>query len=137
MVGISLPGRPNNFTVSGQYVKNINVGLKKLPVRSGINHTRIWVTTQIPADSNGVAIADSDLLSPGNYHAKIFGDAADNASQVDLTMTMVKKMIIKGRFNLSINTTGFPAGNYSISAKAINGSLSLDELAVEGLSITN
>ena len=137
LAGISLPGRPNNFTVSGQYVKNINVGLKKLPVRSGINHTRIWVTTQIPADSNGVAIADSDLLSPGNYHAKIFGDAADNASQVDLTMTMVKKMIIKGRFNLSINTTGFPAGNYSISAKAINGSLSLDELAVEGLSITN
>jgi hypothetical protein len=137
LTDISLPGRPNNFTVSGRYVKNINVGLKKLPVKNGINHTRIWVTTQISADSNGMATADSDLISPGNYQAKIFGDAADNASQVDLTLTMVKKMIIRGRFNLSINTTGFPAGNYSISAKAINGSLSLDELAVEGLSIDN
>lgn len=137
LTGISLPGRPNNFTVSGRHVKNINVGLKKLPVKNGINHTRIWVTTQIPAGSNGVATADSDLISPGNYQAKIFGEAADNASQVDLSMTMVKKMIVKGRFNLSINTTGFPAGNYSISAKAINGSLSLDELTVEGLSIDN
>jgi hypothetical protein len=120
------------------------VGLKKLQgsyenssmVWKG-KASRIWITTQIPADSNGVATADSDLISPGNYQAKIFGDAADNASQVDLTMTMVKKMIVRGRFNLSINTTGFPAGNYSISAKAINGSLSLDELAVEGLSIVN
>ncbi len=144
LAGISLPGKPNNFTVSGRYVKNINVGLKKLQgsyenssmVWKG-KATRIWVTTQIPADSNGIATADSDLISPGNYQAKIFGDAADNASQVDLTMTMVKKMIMRGRFNLSINTTGFPAGNYSISAKAINGSLSLDELAVEGLSIVN
>lgn len=144
LAGISLPGKPNNFTVSGRYVKNINVGLKKLQgsyenssmVWKG-KATRIWITTQIPADSNGVATADSDLISPGNYQAKIFGDAADNASQVDLTMTMVKKMIVGGRFNLSINTTGFPAGNYSISAKAINGSLSLDELAVEGLSIVN
>jgi hypothetical protein len=144
LAGISLPGKPNNFTVSGRYVKNINVGLKKLQgsyenssmVWKG-KASRIWITTQIPADSNGVATADSDLISPGNYQAKIFGDAADNASQVDLTMTMVKKMIVRGRFNLSINTTGFPAGNYSISAKAINGSLSLDELAVEGLSIVN
>ena len=144
LAGISIPGRPNNFTVSGKHVKNINVGLKKLQgsyenssmVWKG-KATRIWITTQIPADSNGVATADSDLISPGNYQAKIFGDAADNASQVDLTMTMVKKMIVGGRFNLIINTTGFPAGNYSISVKAINGSLSLDELAVEGLSIVN
>jgi hypothetical protein len=137
LAGISLPGKPNNFTVSARPVNDINIGLKKLPVKNGINHTRIWVTTQIPADSNGIATADSDLLSPGNYQAKIFGDAADNASRVDLTMTMVKKMIVRGRFNLSINTSGFPSGNYSISAKALNGSLSLDELAVDGLSMAN
>lgn len=137
LAGISLPGKPNNFTVSARPVNNINVGLRKLPVKDGINHTRIWITTQIPANSHGIATADSDLLSPGNYQAKIFGDAADNASKVDLTMTMVKKMIVKGRFNLSINTSGFPSGNYSISAKALNKSLSLDELTVDGLSIAN
>jgi hypothetical protein len=144
LAGISLPGKPNNFTVSARPVNDINVGLKKLQgsyenssmVWKG-RRSRIWVTTQIPADSHGIATADSDLLSPGNYQAKIFGDAADNASRVDLTMTMVKKMIVKGKFNLSINTSGFPSGNYSISAKALNGSLSLDELAVDGLSIAN
>jgi hypothetical protein len=135
MEGVHIPGRPNNFTISARNVKNINVGLKKLPVSSGINRTRTWVTAKIQADNNGVATADSDLLSPGNYHAKIFGDAAKNVSQVYLTMTMVKKMTMNGRFNLNINTTGFPAGNYSIAAKAINGSLKLDELAIEGLSI--
>jgi hypothetical protein len=140
--GIYLPGKPNNFTVSAKGVKNINVGLKKLQgsyENSSMvwktKSTRIWVTTQIPADKNGLATADSDLISPGVYQAKIFGDAADNVSQVDLSMTMVKKMVMKGKFNLAINTTGFPAGNYSITAKAINGSLSLDELTMDGMSI--
>jgi hypothetical protein len=140
--GIYLPGKPNNFTVSAKGVKNINVGLKKLQgsyQNSSMvwksKSTRIWVTTQIPADKNGLATADSDLISPGVYQAKIFGEAADNVSQVDLSMTMVKKIVMKGKFNLAINTTGFPAGNYSITAKAINGSLSLDELAVDGMSI--
>jgi hypothetical protein len=43
-------------------------------------------------------------------------------------LTVVKKLIVEGPFNLLINTTGFPDGNYSISAKAINGSFSFDEL---------
>ncbi len=144
MGGIYLPGRPNNFTVSARGVKNVNVGLKKLQgsyenssmVFKG-KYSRIWVTTQIPAEQNGTAVARSDLLSPGIYHAKIFGDAAENVSQVDLTMTLVKKMVVKGKFSLGINTTGFPAGNYSMTAKALNGSLRLDELAVDGLSMDN
>jgi len=52
-------------------------------------------------------------------------------------MTLVKKMVVKGRFSFEINTTGFPSGNYSMSVKSLNGSLLLDELAVDGLSIDN
>lgn len=44
------------------------------------------------------------------------------------------KIIVNGRFNIGINTTGFPSGNYSITAKALNGSLRLDEIKLEGLS---
>ena len=65
----------------------------------------------------------------------LFGDAAANTSEVDLTMTLVKKIIVNGRFNLAINTSGFPSGDYSISASALNGSFSLDELEVGGLSV--
>ena len=76
------------------------------------------------------------LISPGIYDARIFGDAA-NVSQVDLTMTLVKKIFINGKFHLSINTTGFPAGNYSIDVQAQNGTVRLDEIALDGLSISN
>ena len=70
----------------------------------------IWVTSQILADKNDVATTTSDLLSPGSYDVKIFGDAAENVSQVNLTMTLIKKIIVNGRFNIGINTTGFPSG---------------------------
>jgi hypothetical protein len=129
---IYIPGKPNNFTVTADNVKNLNVGLKKLPVKGGITTTRIWVTAQSQADDNGRALAETDLLSPGNYHAKIFGDTAENVSQVDLTLTAVKKIFVNGSFNLMINTTGFPPGNYSFDVKALNGTFRLDEISVQG-----
>ena len=97
---------------------------------------RMWVSHQAVADDQGVATDDSDLISPGIYDARIFGDAA-NVSQVDLTMTLVKKIFINGKFHLSINTTGFPAGNYSIGVQAQNGTVRLDEIALDGLSISD
>jgi hypothetical protein len=113
MPGIHLPGKPNDFNVTAQGVKDLNIGLRKSPVKNGINATRTWVTSQINADPAGKAIARTDLISPGTYHVKIFGEAAENASQVNLTLTLVKKLMIKGDFRLLINTTGFPVGNYS------------------------
>ena len=141
LTGIYMPNKPNNFTVTAKGVKNLNIGLKKLQgsyenssmIWKG-KFTRIWITTQVEADKEGNATASSDLLSPGNYDAKIFGDAAENTSVVDLTMTLVKKLIIDGRFSLAINTSGFPSGDYSMIARALNGSFSMDEMAVDGLS---
>jgi hypothetical protein len=52
-------------------------------------------------------------------------------------MSLVKKVIINGKFHLSINTTGFPAGNYSINARALNETFQLDEIAVGDLAITS
>jgi hypothetical protein len=68
------------------------------------------------------------MISPGRYQFKIFGDAADNTSQVFLEMEVVKKLVINGKFNLALNTSGFPLGNYSINARALNGSFKFDEM---------
>lgn len=136
---VYIPGKPNNFTVSASGVKTLNIGLKKLQgsyenssmIWKG-KYTRIWVTTQVEANANGTATADSDLLSPGVYHAKIFGDAAENVSQVDLTMTVVKKLVVNGHYDLRINTTGFPEGDYSFKVKALNGTFKMNEISLEG-----
>ena len=125
MPGIFIPGKPNNFTIVAGKVKNINVGIMKLQG----DMQRIWVSSQFPADDLGAARAESDLISPqGSYHVKIFGDAAENETKVDLTMNLEKMLTINGPFNLVINTTGFPAGSYRVNAKALNGSFSFDEI---------
>ncbi len=129
--GIFMPNKPNNFTVTAEGVKNLNIGLKK-PQGEKI---RTWVSTQVLAGDDGTATAETDLISPGSYHVKIFGTAADNVTIVDLTMTIEKKLIIDGKFSLAIDTAGFPSGDYSIDAKAVNGSFSLDEISIGGLSI--
>jgi hypothetical protein len=94
-------------------------------------YTRIWITARVNATSDGMAMTESDLLSPGSYHAKIFGDAAKNVSSVDLTMTVVKKLVVNGHFNFRINTTGFPDGDYLFKAKALNGTFNMDEISME------
>lgn len=135
--GIYIPGKPNDVAVSVSKVKNLNIGLRKLQGSYEnynsvwkVKGIRTWITTQALSNHNRTATMTSDLLSPGSYHIKIFGDAADNVSQVDLTMTLAKKVIVKGRFNMSINTTGYPTGNYSITAKALNGSFNMNNLDV-------
>ncbi len=126
LVGINIPQRPNNFTITASEVKNLKLGLKKIQD----NTTRIWVT-QTFAAPEGRATAQSDLPSPGNYHVKIFGDAADGASEVDMELTAVKKIKASGDFSLSIDISGFPAGKYTITAKALNGCFT--DLTLDGL----
>lgn len=129
--GIFMPNKPNNFTVTAEGAENLNVGLKK-PQGERI---RTWISTMVEASEDGSATAETDLISPGSYHVKIFGNAAENATQVNLTMTMEKKLIIDGKFSLGLDTAGFPSGDYSIDAKALNGTFSLDEIKIGGLSI--
>jgi hypothetical protein len=95
--GLYMPGKPNDFTVTADGVKNLNIGLRKEPAKNGTNATRTWVTTQIDAE-DGRAVADTDLISPGSYHVKIFGDAADNVSEVNLVLTVVKDILVDGKF---------------------------------------
>lgn len=132
--GVHMPGKPNNFTVTAWGVKDLNVGVRKNEFeKSGTSYrVRSWISSRAEAGDDGKAIVKSDLISPGMYQFKIFGDAADNIKQVTLEMKVIKKLIINGNFKLAINTSGFPSGNYSINARALNGSLKLDEISLEG-----
>ncbi len=126
LVGINVPQRPNNFTITASEVKNLKLGLKKIQD----NTTRIWVTQTIVAPE-GKATAQSDLPSPGNYHVKIFGDAAEGASEVDMKLTAVKKIKASRDFSLSIDISGFPAGKYTITARVDTGCFT--DLTLDGL----
>lgn len=128
--GIYIPGKPNNFTVSAKGVKSMNIGLKKDPVPGGSNRTRMWVSSRAYA-VNGTATLDNDQISPGRYHIKIFGDAAENTSDVTIEMRLIKKVIINGNFSININMSRFPSGNYTFDMKALNGSLELTEVTLE------
>lgn len=131
--GVHMPGLPNNFTVTASGVKNLNVGVRKEQnPGSEDSYFRSWVSTRALAGEDGTAVIEDDRISPGRYQFKVFGEAADGATQVILDMTVVKKLVINGDFALALNTTGFPSGNFSIGARALNGSLSLDELKLEG-----
>jgi hypothetical protein len=134
--GVHMPGKPNNFTVRADGVKNLGVGVKKnQSADAGKYFSRMWISSQAKADKDGNAVLTNDLISPGRYQFKIFGDAAENASHVLLEMEVVKKLVINGSFNLSLDTSGFPSGNYSINARAINGSFRLDEINLAGPSL--
>lgn len=126
LVGINIPQRPNNFTITTSEVKNLKVGIKKIQDST----TRLWVTQTIAAPE-GIATVQSGHPSPGNYHVKIFGDAAEGASEVDLELTAVKKITASGDFSLSIDISGFPAGKYTVTAKADTGCFT--DLTLDGL----
>ncbi|MCJ7444909.1 MAG: hypothetical protein MUO26_10335 [Methanotrichaceae archaeon] len=133
MEGVYMPNKPNDFSVAATGVRNLNIGLRQNEKFKTKTPQRVWVTSSVLADKKGVAIAKSDLISPGNYDIKILGEAAENTSEINLVMTLVKKIIVKDRFNFSIDTSGFPSGNLTMNAKALNGSISLDELSIENL----
>jgi hypothetical protein len=131
--GVYMPERPNDFTVIARGVKNLNVGVRKEQnPGSEDSFFRSWLSSRAIAGDDGTAVLKDDKISPGIYHFKIFGDAADNATQVALELNVIKKLVINGDFTLALNTSGFPLGNYSINAQAVNGSLRLDEISLEG-----
>ena len=109
---IEIPSKPNSFTVTTKNVKNLRVGVKIL----------IWITKSFPASGGVATISHSDVL-PGNYDIKIFGDAVNGASTVDLhvTASLKTKADSNGNFKAKIGTKGLPPGIYTLTAAAPDG----------------
>ncbi|NPV62189.1 MAG: hypothetical protein HPY61_06085 [Methanotrichaceae archaeon] len=128
--GVLMPEKPNDFSVTARGAKDLNVGVRREFAGAGVEVTRSWVSIRAGAGENGVATVKNDEISPGRYHFKIFGDAADNATEVWLELKVVKKLIIDGRFNLGLNLSGFPSGNCTVGARTENGYFKLDEVSL-------
>lgn len=132
--GVLISTQPNYFSISASEVNTLVVGLKKSPYSmlgySWANMTRVWISKSIPADEYGYAIAESEDVSPGQYHVKIFGDANNNVSQVNLTLKATKKIIINGHFDLIVDRTGIPNDDFKIDIKSLNGTYKLNQMTI-------
>ncbi|RCV65976.1 hypothetical protein C5S53_01045 [Methanophagales archaeon] len=109
---IEVPLKPNRFSVASMNVKNLRVGVR----------TEIWITKGINA-SEGVATISFDDVPHGNYDIKIFGDALNGTSTVEIDVTALAKIKADsdGNFKTRIGTKGFPTGEYTITAAAPDG----------------
>jgi hypothetical protein len=70
-----------------------------------------------------VATISFDDVPHGNYDIKIFGDALNEASTVEIDVTALAKIKADsdGNFKTRIGTKGFPTGEYTITAAAPDG----------------
>lgn len=102
---ITVPQKPNRFTVKVQNVQEINAGVKM----------GIWLTRHFEA-SGGVATLSQSNVPPGSYDLKIFGQALGGSSSilVDVTAETEVKADENGDYNLAIKTPGMPSGQYTI-----------------------
>ncbi len=102
---VEIPQKPNRFTVTAQNVKDLNAGVKMV----------IWITKRFEA-SGGVATVSQANVPPGRYSLKMFGEALPGSSVVPVKVIAetAVKADSSGRYSLAIDTSGIPAGDYSI-----------------------
>lgn len=102
---VQVPQKPNRFTVSASNVQDFNAGVK----------FGIWITKSFQASGGTARISQADV-PPGRYNLKMFGKALPGSTVVAVSVeaqTQVKADP-DGKYELVIDTTGIPAGDYRI-----------------------
>jgi hypothetical protein len=102
---VEVPQKPNTFAVTATGVKDLNVGVK----------IGIWISKRFTA-TNGVASISQSNVPPGRYDLKVFGEALDGGSSINLDVVAgtAVKADSAGKYSLSIDTSGIAAGAYKI-----------------------
>jgi hypothetical protein len=103
---VEIPQKPNRFTVAARNVQDFNAGVK----------FGIWITKSFKASGGTARISQGDV-PPGRYNLKIFGTALPGSTEIPVTVeaeTQVKADSA-GKYNLAIDTSGIPAGDYRIA----------------------
>jgi len=124
-IGIEFPEGEKEFSVTGENVKNIRVSLSPVflqtieyPLEGPLNATDgiAQLSVSFPAEIYGV-----EMDIHGKKDVKVYGDAADGATSVNLTTGMSIKVTTdsNGDFTLDINTEGVPLGEFLITGGEI------------------
>ena len=158
-LGIDFPVGKKNFSVIAKSIKNITVSLSPVEGEtvtitcSGQNMTIACYGAEItyPLDESidetdavefSVSLPKLIEISPllnitldiiGKKDIKISGDAADNATSVNLNVAMSIKVTAKseGDFTLDIDTGGVPLGEFLITAGGIEKTVEVVEESAE------
>jgi len=117
---ISVPQKPNRFTVKVQNVQDLNAGVKM----------GIWLTKRFEA-SGGMATLSKADIPPGSYSLKIFGQALAGRSTVPVDMRVETEVEAdsNGDYSLTIDTTGIPSGEYSIQGAGQTKTINVSQAA--------
>ena len=102
---VEIPQTPNTLAVTAKNVKDLNLGVKMI----------IWITKRFEASGGTASISQSDV-PPGRYDLKMFGTAADGASNVAVDVNAETAVVTdsSGKYSLIIDTSGIPSGDYRI-----------------------
>ena len=123
--GVHFPSGEKTFSVTVENVKNVRVSSYPIlmqtveyPLEGPENATNGIATLSVsfPVEIYG---AEIDII--GKKNVKIYGDAADGATSVNLKVSASIKVNAdsNGDFSLDINTEGVPEGEFLISAGGI------------------
>lgn len=123
--GIHFPAGEKKFSVTAENVNNIRASLSPVfwqtiayPLEGPLNATDSIATISIsfPATYHSITI---DIY--GEKDIKVYGDATDYATSVNLSVAMSIKVNAdsNGDFKLDINTEGVPEGEFLIAAGKI------------------
>lgn len=102
---IQVPQKPNRFTVSANNVQDFNAGVK----------FGIWITKSFQASGGTARISQADV-PPGRYNLKMFGKALPGSTVVPVSVEAQTQVQADsaGKYELVIDTSGIPAGDYRI-----------------------
>ena len=148
-IGIHFPEGEKNFSVIAENIKNIKVSLSPVegetvtitcsgqtmtitvsgaeieyPLEEPINKTdAVEFSVSLPKLIEISPLLDITLDIIGKKDIKISGDAADNATPVNLIVAMSIKVTAdsEGDFTLDISTEGVPIGEFLITARGEDG----------------
>lgn len=103
---VEIPQKPNRFTVAARNVQDFNAGVK----------FGIWITKSFKASGGTARISQGDV-PPGRYNLKIFGTALPGSTEIPVTVEAETQVRADsaGKYNLAIDTSGIPAGEYRIA----------------------
>ena len=98
-------GKNNHFTARAENVKDLHIKVEKLP----------WITLSEDA-TGGIATISMSNVPPLTYEIKMYGDALEGESNVNLRITASQTITTdsEGNFKYEYDTDEMPPGNYKI-----------------------